>query len=112
MFLRGAIVALLWTSACSQTDGHAPARAIPTHVRTAENSASPIEAEQGDFLEVRLDSEWRLARIGGEARIEKEDETVVGGRRVFRFRALGIGRGELVFAADPRREIVFHVIVR
>lgn len=79
---------------------------------TAANAASSVEAEQGDFIEVRLELAWHLARIGGEAHIEKQSESVVRGKRVFHFRALGIGRAELAFAADPQRQIAFHITVR
>jgi hypothetical protein len=111
-FFRVAIVTVGFTSACFQTSGRAPAREVPNHVLTAANAASPVDAEQGDFVEIRLDPAWHLVRITGDARIEKQRESVVRGKRVFHFRALGIGRAELAFAADAQRQISFHITVR
>jgi len=85
-------------------------------------------AEQGDFIEIRLNEPpsggtWRLSNRLGDARLEAEgaDRVVqkeTGPIRIFRFRALGVGRSELSFtlfapeSAAPVRELKFMFAVR
>lgn len=101
---------------------------IPTHVLTEAHAETVTEAEVGDWLEVHLPEpserlEWKqrgrhdlepAGPVGGEARVTEE-----GPRRVFRYRALAIGRTSVTFALihpesgrAPRRELTFPVEVR
>jgi len=89
-----------------------------------------IIAEQGDVIEVRLaqgglmDGTWSLSGHSGDARIEAQGDAVLrhdqtGIIAVFRFRALGIGTGKLVFsfhargeAPKPQQVVTFNVTIR
>jgi hypothetical protein len=99
-----------------------PAAPVPTHVLTQAKAGSLTLAEQGDFIEVRLEESksasgtWRLLRQSGSAHVESlgpatlmRDKT--GTKRVFRFRAVRIGTLELAFVFQapnktPRTETV------
>ena len=108
----------------------APAAPVPTHRLTIDKAGSVTAVEQGDFIEIRLDEKepadgiWRRSRQSGDARIESRGEPVLardktGIHRVFRFRALGIGRLELAFtfhappeAREPRQVVTFRFVVK
>jgi hypothetical protein len=97
---------------------------------TIEKAGSLTAAEQGDFIEIRLDEQapadgrWRLSNQSGDARIEAQGETALvngktGIKRVFRFRALGIGKLELAFgfhvppqAPEPRQVATFMFAIK
>src|SRR5438132_7179647 len=102
---------------------------VPTHVLTADIANAIVATEQGDSIEVRLadlgtdQSAWRLERQSGDARIEAQGTSLIqdraGVKRVFRFRALGVGSAELVFsrhapggAPAPSEVVTFRISVR
>jgi len=102
---------------------------VPTHVLTADIANAIVATEQGDSIEVRLadlgtdQGAWRLERQSGDARIEAQGTSLIqdrtGVKRMFRFRALGVGSAELVFSrhasaqAPPPPEVVtFRISVR
>jgi hypothetical protein len=102
---------------------------VPTHVLTADIDNAIVATEQGDLIEVRLadlgadQGAWRLERQSGDARIEAQGTSLVqdrtGLKRVFRFRALGVGSAELVFsrhapavAPTPPEVVTFRISVR
>jgi hypothetical protein len=104
--------------ASSPKSGRADAKAVavaaapvPTHVLTADIANAIVATEQGDLIEVRLadlgsdQGAWRLERQSGDARIEAQGTSLIqdrtGLKRVFRFRALGVGSAELVFSRHP-----------
>ena len=110
-----------------------PAARVPVHVLTKEQAGSLTVAEQGDFIEIRLDEQtsaggrWWLERQTGDARIEVQGPAVLvegttGSKRVFRvfhLRALGVGALELVFvlrtpaqASRPQQAVTFRLVVR
>ncbi len=95
---------------------------VPTHVLTKDSAGSLTLAEQGDFIEVRLEQltsatgTWRLLRQTGSGRVEPLGQATLardksGTKRVFRFRAVRIGTLELAFVLQepnktPRPEEV------
>ena len=108
----------------------APAAPVPTHRLTVDKAGSVTSAEQGDFIEIRLDENvpadgmWRLSRQSGDARMEPQGEPALardktGIHRVFRFRALGIGKLALAFgfhappqAPEPRQVVTFTFVIK
>jgi hypothetical protein len=100
---------------------------VPTHVLTADIANAIVATEQGDLIEVRLadlgsdQGAWRFERQSGDARIEAQGTALIqdrtGLKRVFRFRALGVGSAELVFsrhaqAPTPPEVVTFRISVR
>jgi hypothetical protein len=102
---------------------------VPTHVLTADIANAVVATEQGDSIEVRLadlgadQGAWRLERQSGDARIEAQGTSLIqdrtGLKRVFRFRALGVGSAELVFSRHapaqpptPPEVVTFRISVR
>ena len=102
---------------------------VPTHVLTADIANAIVATEQGDLIEVRLadlgadQGTWRLERQSGDARIEAQGTSLIqdstGVKRMFRFRALGVGSAELVFsrhapaqAPTPPEVVTFRISVR
>jgi hypothetical protein len=103
---------------------------VATHVLTKDIAGSLVTAEQGDFIEIRLDERtpadgnWRLSRQSGDARIEAQGTASLiqdrtGMKRVFRFRALGVGTAELVFlfyapakASEQQTTVTFNFSIR
>jgi len=102
---------------------------VPTHVLTADIANAIVATEQGDSIEVRLpdigtdQGAWRLERQSGDARIDAQGTSLIqdgtGLKRVFRFRALGVGSAELVFsshaptqAPTPPEVVTFRISVR
>lgn len=107
------IVALILCVQCAPRSASPPAAPVPTHVLTLDKAGSITTAQQGDFIEVRLNEErsgpgrWKLSHQSGDGRIETygpeslvSDGTVT--MRVFRFKASGIGRVELSFSSGQR----------
>lgn len=100
---------------------------VPTHVLTEANAETLTEAEAGDWIEVHLPEpveplEWEQRgrhdlEPAGPAEGELQ-ETEEGPRRVFRYRALAVGRTSVTFALvlpesdrPPRRQLTFPVEV-
>jgi len=132
----------VWFTGCSADEASSPksgradakaaalaAAPVPTHVLTADIANAIVATEQGDLIEVRLadlgtgQGAWRLERQSGDARIEAQGTSLIqdraGVKRVFRFRALGVGSAELVFsrhapaqAPTPPEVVTFRISVR
>jgi hypothetical protein len=99
-------------------------------VLTKYKAGSVTAAEQGDFIEVRLDEPaptqgiWQMSSQTGYARIQALGETALvqdatGTKRVFRFQALGIGELELAFAfhappqaPKPQQVLTFRLVIK
>jgi hypothetical protein len=106
-----------------------PAAPIPTHVLTEDHAGETVEAEAGDWVEVRLPEEVGAARSWqpqGEHGLEVEGPAsgkVVDGEegavRVFRYRASALGESWLRFGlvgpesgGTAERSVTFALVVR
>lgn len=105
-----------------------PAAAVPTHVLTRDQAESRTQAEQGDFIEVRLQQidagTWQLLHQTGGGRLNALGQATLAGddaraTQVFRFRAERIGSVELDFvfhaapnAPRPATVVAFDITIK
>lgn len=108
--------------------GDPPARSVPTHVLTRDQAGSRTQAEQGDFIEVRLQQLdagiWQLLRQTGDGRLKALGQAAFAGgdaraTQMFRFRAERIGSVELAFvlqaapnAPRPATVVAFDITIK
>jgi hypothetical protein len=109
--MRYVLPLALCAIACVQQSAETPrpAAQVPTHALTLENAGSLTEAEQGDWIEIRLDpAQWRLTRQTGGARLELSGEI----KSAFRYRAAAVGESELTFTGAGQQTATFRFAIR